>query len=143
MLGLGTGAENLDAYVWARQYAEASYEMGRYTGACPNAQNTAGRIAFGTDANSLVSLPAPPWGRTPVVYSDSFLRSRTGDKEWDYNRDGVAHYGMLADFIEDVRTAPGGASMNGKMIVKDKLMHSADYFYQMWLNIDRQKSKVP
>ncbi len=145
MLGLGTG-RSVDAHDWAREYAEAYFNMGRYTGACPNTMTqAAGRIAIGSDTNTLGPTPPPPRNRsnpTPVVYSAAFPRSRTGAKEWDYNREGVAHYGMYSDFIEDVRTAPAGFGMNGGTLVEDQLMRSADHFYRMWLTIDRQKSKV-
>ena len=28
-------------------------------------------------------------------------RSVTGNKEWDYNMDGLAHYGLMVDFLQD------------------------------------------
>jgi hypothetical protein len=71
----------------------------------------------------------------PVQYSATFPASTDGNKTWDYNKDGVAHYGMLWDFIEDVRTLPGGAD-----IVDNSLMHGADYFWRTWQIAEQQSS---
>ena len=70
-------------------------------------------------------------------------RSTQGTRTWDYNTDGVAHYGMFADFLRDVRTLPANATMNGRQIVDDQMMYGADYFYRMWLKADTQKARVP
>jgi microsomal dipeptidase-like Zn-dependent dipeptidase len=142
MLGLGT--DGVDGHGWAADYAEAFHEMGRTTNRCSDKSWLGpGRVALGTDANSLVRMPAPPRGRAPVQYSANFPRSRAGTKEWDYNVEGVAHYGMLTDFIADVRTAPAGHGMNGTMLVDNNLMRSADYFWRMWQKIEAQKTTVP
>ncbi len=65
-------------------------------------------------------------GLPAVVYGSSFPMSTTGNKSWDYNVVGVAHYGMLPDFLQAARNAPGGAN------VIANLMNGADYFYQTW-----------
>jgi len=70
-------------------------------------------------------------------------RNPNTNTTWDYNVDGVAHYGMFADFLRDVRTLPANATMNGRQIVDDQMMYGADYFYRMWLKADTQKARVP
>jgi len=59
---------------------------------------------------------------------------------WDYNFTGVAHYGMYADFVQDVRTAPANLTQNigGKGLVDSHLLLSADYFYHMWQKVETQ-----
>ena len=162
MFGLGTdGAKATD---WAREYAQAFNIMnGAFTtpGACANPSLGTGMVAFGTDMNSLVKSPRPTMAEFPPgdvprfadIYNSNnsnntdnpFLpvlpRSQTGARTWDYNTDGVAHFGMLADFVRDVRTAPA-QGMPGKDLVDNHLLHTADYFYRMWQKVETQKSNV-
>jgi hypothetical protein len=85
------------------------------------------------------SSPAcPPRKGSAVHYSDSFPRSRLGTKIWDYKHDGVAHYGMLPDFLEDARTLP-----NGKEVVDQGMMLGADYFLETWKKCEELRSSVP
>lgn len=140
MAGVGTGGS--DAYVWAQSYSAVVQAMGP------------GAVAgFGTDTDGLVVgmpprtkfdphaiSPANPAGQvslSSVRYDASFPKSRLGAKEWDYNTDGVAHYGMLADFLKDVATAPGGASLIDK-----NLMNGADYFYETWKKCETLRGSV-
>jgi len=146
MFGLGT--DGADAYDWAGQYAQASTAM-----QCPSKTSFGpGSVAFGTDMNSLVRSPRPTLGpdlkpgsrpRASVSYDTvTFPISKTGVKTWDYKTEGVAHYGLLADFVTDVRTAPVNQGMSGADLVDNHLMHSADYFWRMWQKIEAQKVNV-
>jgi hypothetical protein len=56
-----------------------------------------GAVAFGTDLNGLVKGPKPAGSRQ--LYTGWLPPSRSGSKTWYYDTDGVAHYGMLADFV--------------------------------------------
>src|SRR5258708_5790215 len=83
-----------------------------------------------------------------VNYTDNFLISRVGgfpvhtDEDnkttvgWDYNRVGVAHYGMLPDFRMDMATAPSGQA------VIDTMNQGAEYFYETWKICEDRKSNV-
>jgi hypothetical protein len=51
--------------------------------------------------------------------------------------DGVAHYGMLWDFLQDVRLLPGGADM-----VDNHFMYGADYLFHTWQIAETQSPKV-
>lgn len=73
----------------------------------------------------------------PVQYGSAFPMSTLGNRSWDYNAVGVAHYGMLPDFLQAVRSAPGGASM-----IDNNLMHGADYFFETWKLSEAQSAKV-
>jgi hypothetical protein len=49
-----------------------------------------------------------------------------GTKTWDFNTDGVAHYGLLPDYIEScVRAGMTAAE-------KQAFFSSAERFAQMW-----------
>jgi hypothetical protein len=60
-----------------------------------------------------------------------------GTRWWNYNFEGVAHYGLLWDFVVGVSKLPGGASL-----VNDNLMSSAEYFYQTWKKAEQQSRFV-
>ena len=71
---------------------------------------------YGLDVNGMGQLPGPraagPVG--PVTYpfssfdgSVSLDRQRTGQRVWDVNADGVANYGLVPDWIEDMRLLAG------------------------------------
>jgi hypothetical protein len=92
---------------------------------------------FGTDTEGL-ALGMPPRSGSSVQYDNSkFPMSTLGTLSWDYNVGGVAHYGMLPDFLKDVRTAPGGDAL-----IDDNLMFGADYFLQTWRKCEAEKTNV-
>jgi hypothetical protein len=64
----------------------------------------------------------PPLGPTPGCVSTNSLGTHT----WNYNSDGVAHYGMLFDFLQDVRTVPGGNEL-----VDNNVMFGAEYLLRL------------
>ena len=80
--------------------------------------------------NAFVTVPPS------VRYSSAFPPSRDGNKIWDYNVVGVAHYGMLPDFLQDVKSLPGGAAMVARF------MHGADYFYRTWKLAEQASAMV-
>jgi hypothetical protein len=73
----------------------------------------------------------------PVQYGPDFPISQSGTRSWDYNIEGVVHYGMLPDFLHAVRGAPTGAD-----IVDNNMMYGAEYFYQMWKLAEAQSKQV-
>jgi hypothetical protein len=89
-----------------------------------------------------------------VAYSAQFpMSSFPGTaKTWNYNTDGVAHYGMLPDFIMDVRTSPvdpnlgnapdGPYGVSGQDLVDNHLQRSADYFWHMWEQCEARKTTI-
>src|ERR1700674_3573245 len=76
-------------------------------------------------------------GHPPIQYSNSFPVSSLGTHTWDYNVAGVAHYGMLPDFLHAVRNAPGGANL-----VDNNLMNGAEYFFQTWEKCEALKTSI-
>lgn len=55
-----------------------------------------------------------------------FTRSRAGTREFDFNQDGLAHIGLLPDFILDLLKV----GMTGPQL--DPLFSSAEAFLRMW-----------
>jgi microsomal dipeptidase-like Zn-dependent dipeptidase len=92
-------------------------------------------VGIGTDANGMEKLPISTT-TSRVVYDNNFQRCKTGNRTWDYNKEGVAHYGLLPDFFKDVQNQAGGQA------VIDALNRSAEYFAQMWEKCERQKTQV-
>jgi hypothetical protein len=79
-------------------------------------------------------LPLAP----AVQYDSTFPPSSDGTRTWNYNTDGVVHYGMLPDFLRDVASLPGGADM-----VNNNFMYGADYFYKTWQIAESKRSLAP
>jgi hypothetical protein len=146
MFGIGT--DGVEAWTWAGYYADAFNEMAKR---CPGVPIAPGSVALGTDTNSLVGSPRSPFlsaGRQAPIYAIDPSHfptspSSTLGRTWDYNVTGVAHYGMYADFVKDIRFAPTNHGMTGADLVDNHLMRSADAFWHMWQKIEAQKSKVP
>lgn len=53
-------------------------------------------------------------------------RLRTGNREWDYNTDGMAHYGMMPDFFQDLKNI----GLRGDQL--SFLFQSAEDYIRMW-----------
>jgi microsomal dipeptidase-like Zn-dependent dipeptidase len=121
----GVGSAGLDSGRWLSLYNHVVQAMG-------GGDVVAG---FGTDTNGFAL--GMPRRASSLKYSSSFPPSRDGQRTWDYNRDGVAHYGMLWDFLEDVRTLPGGAT-----VIDNNFMYGADYFFRTWQIAESQAASV-
>ncbi|WP_433227269.1 Coagulation factor 5/8 type domain-containing protein [Actinomadura formosensis] len=90
---------------------------------------------YGLDANGMGPLPPPradarehplryPFA-SPVDPSVKLGRLRTGLRTWDLNADGVANYGLVPDWIADMR-AYGGQE------ILDDLARGAEAYLRMW-----------
>lgn len=84
--------------------------------------------------NAFVTVPGHP---DAVQYAGSFPASSDGSRTWNYNQEGVVHYGMLWDFIQDLRSLPGGSA-----VVDNSLMAGADYFFHTWQLAETRASNV-
>jgi microsomal dipeptidase-like Zn-dependent dipeptidase len=98
-------------------------------------------VGIGTDLNGFARLPGPRFGTgagetlppgKAVSYpftsptGISMDRSRIGERSFDINADGMAHVGMLPDFIEELMSV--GVSMSEL----DSLMRSAHGYVSLW-----------
>ena len=92
-------------------------------------------LALGTDINGLVVGPEPPAGN-PVSYGLRFPMARTGLKKWNYNLEGVAHYGLMPDFFVHLQELGADAELN-------QLFEGAEAFAQMWECADQIRDRLP
>ncbi|WP_284620583.1 RICIN domain-containing protein [Aquabacterium humicola] len=88
-------------------------------------------IGLGTDANGLWPLPGPDANAAV----DGGL-TVTGVAAWDINVHGVAHYGLLPDYVRSWTSA----GMTGAE--RNQFMHSAERFAQMWERAERNRLNV-
>ena len=160
MFGLGT--DHAEARNWAAQYQDALGTIRMRAARCLHKELGLGAVAFGTDTNSLVGGPKPLQegsdlnDRNLNVYgraNDGTCRRfpcdpapKIGPQVWDIRTDGVAHFGMFADFVKAVWTFPLDHNrkmhMSGQNLVENHLDRNADNFWRMWLKVEAQKNKV-
>ncbi len=74
-------------------------------------------VGLGTDTGGFSELPGPPsdTAQNPLQYpfrsytgNVRFARERTGERTYDLNTDGVAHYGLVPDLLADTQAEPRG-----------------------------------
>lgn len=90
-------------------------------------------VGIGTDMSGLGGQPGARSNAAtdPLRYPFTsefglvFDRQLSGNRSFDFNRDGMAHYGMLADWLQDVRERAGTESY-------EAIMNSAEGYLQMW-----------
>jgi len=64
-------------------------------------------------------------------------RFKTGNRYWDFNTDGMAHYGMMPDFLQDLRNI-GITPAN-----LTPLFRSAEDYIQMWEKAEKFSGTSP
>jgi hypothetical protein len=91
-----------------------------------------GGIGWGADMNGFGSQGGPRGGPNPVTYPFKSFdgrvtlgKQRSGQRVYDINVDGVAHYGLYPDWVEDLRKQAGEA------IIRD-LGRGSEAYLQMW-----------
>jgi microsomal dipeptidase-like Zn-dependent dipeptidase len=90
-------------------------------------------IGYGADMNGFggQGLPRGADAKDPVQYPFTALggvkvtKQRSGERVYDINVDGVSHYGLYPDWIEDLR------KLAGEEIVDD-LQRGPEAYLQMW-----------
>ncbi|HSK23768.1 MAG TPA: hypothetical protein VK906_11355 [Egicoccus sp.] len=88
-------------------------------------------LGYGSDINGFATQGGPRGGATAVEYPFEGFggvvvdRQRSGERVFDVNTEGVAHYGLYPDWIEDLRVQAGDE------IVAD-LERGAETYLQMW-----------
>ena len=106
--------------------------VGRYLDELANTEYLQG-VGFGTDMAGLGGQAAPRNNvdsaplHYPFVSEFGFVFDKqvAGNRVFDLNKDGVAHYGMVADHIEDMREQSNPR-------VYEAVMQSAEAYLQMW-----------
>ncbi|RVU23072.1 hypothetical protein EOT10_18575 [Streptomyces antnestii] len=98
-------------------------------------------LGYGTDMNGVGGWPAPRGADTPNPVKYPFRstdggslidKQITGERTWDFNTDGGAHYGMVPDWIEDIRI------VGGQKVVDD-LFSGAESYLRTWGNTEKYK----
>ena len=91
-------------------------------------------VGFGSDINGLHSQPRPRSNAAsnPVRYpflsfdhNQVIDRQRSGTRVYDINTDGVDHYGLYPDWIEDIRRVGGRAAV-------EDMANGAEAYLQLW-----------
>jgi hypothetical protein len=88
---------------------------------------------WGADLGGLAEQGSPPAAGSPHVSypfksldgSVTLNRQRTGQRTFDYNNDGVAHYGLYADWTDEVRSVGGPQ-------IADDLLNGPEAYLEMW-----------
>jgi hypothetical protein len=90
-------------------------------------------VGLGTDTGGFSSLPAArsDAAQSPLTYpfrsycKVRFQRQQSGERGYDLNADGVAHYGLMADLVADMQQHGGRAALR-------PLFRSAEAYLRMW-----------
>ena len=89
---------------------------------------------YGADLGGLAKQgsPAPEGSPHSVSYPFKSIdghttvrRQRTGDRVFDYSKDGVAHYGLYADWLNEIEQT------GGKKLSRD-MLRGAEAYLEMW-----------
>ena len=92
-------------------------------------------VALGSDTGGFAGLPEPraDAAERPLAYpfngyksKASFDREVSGERSFDLNTDGMAHYGLLADLLADTQHTPGSER------AMRTLFRSAAAYLAMW-----------
>ncbi|MFF3333863.1 discoidin domain-containing protein [Streptomyces sp. NPDC002888] len=99
---------------------------------------------YGTDMNGVGGWPAPRGADAAhkVTYPFKSVdggsvidRQTTGQRTWDLNTDGAAHYGLVPDWIEDIRLVGG-------QDVVDDLFRGAESYLGTWGASEKHQAGV-
>ena len=91
-------------------------------------------IGYGSDMNGFGSQGEPRSGENQVEYpfegfgGVTVKQQVSGEKTYDYTVDGVAHYGMYPDWVEDLRLLAGDMADQ----ILDDLSRGPEVYLQMW-----------
>ncbi|MCB5183391.1 galactose-binding domain-containing protein [Streptomyces antimicrobicus] len=130
---------------FATQYmngAEAFSNEARRTDALREKYNVG--YGYGTDMNGVGGWPGPRGAGTPNPVRYPFRsadggsvidRQTTGQRTWDLNTDGAAHYGLVPDWLEDIQIVGGQG-------VIDDLMKGAESYLTTWGGSERHRAGV-
>ncbi|RSS83103.1 discoidin domain-containing protein [Streptomyces sp. WAC06614] len=99
---------------------------------------------YGTDMNGVGGWPGPRGADNPNPVRYPFRtadggsvvdRQTTGQRTWDINTDGAAHYGLVPDWLEDIR-------LTGGQGVVDDLMKGAESYLTTWGASEQHRAGV-
>ncbi len=117
MVGIGSAQAN--AGQWLQLYLAAQTAMGL--------PSNAPMGAFGTDADGMEFMMPPRPGST-LNFLPALGPAMDGTQIWNYKDVGVAHYGLLPEFLADAASLQGGATAP----VMASMQGGAQYLYETW-----------
>ena len=90
-------------------------------------------VSFATDMSGLAGQPGPRSDASinPLEYPFTtefgmvVNKQQSGNRSFELNQDGIAHYGMVADHLQDIRE-------NASNRVYEAIMNSTEAYLQMW-----------
>lgn len=90
-------------------------------------------VGFATDMSGLAGQPGPrnDVNINPLKYPFTtefgmvINKQQSGNRTFELNNDGIAHYGMVADHLQDIRE-------NASNRIYEAIMNSAEAYLQMW-----------
>ncbi|MBW3620337.1 MAG: hypothetical protein KY461_08835, partial [Actinobacteria bacterium] len=129
----GTAAVFADRWAqhkaWAEQHAPAGYDFG---------------MGYGADTNGLGGQPGPrteaaqrvdyTTGWTAPIGGVTIHQQRSGLRTFDVNVEGVPHYGIFADWFQELRLAGDElyAGQGGGDAIIDDMLDGAETYLAMW-----------
>ncbi|MEA2125090.1 MAG: hypothetical protein QOI80_1872 [Solirubrobacteraceae bacterium] len=105
-----------DEYARLRKLRDPKYQFG---------------FGYGSDINGIAKQPAPRPDSALTYPFRSYDGKQTvrqlsnGERTWDFNTEGVAHYGLYLDWLEELR------QRLGKPFVRD-MLRGPEAYLQMW-----------
>lgn len=109
-------------------------------------------VVISTDIHGMVSQAQPRFGEQancseiqmlgveyPFMSVDgsvTFERQQSGNRVFDYNTDGLAHYGLLPDMVEDMRR------QGMPEISLQRLFRGAESYLQTWEKAQRRSQQI-
>ncbi|MBA3300986.1 MAG: membrane dipeptidase [Thermoleophilaceae bacterium] len=126
--GGGLGIDN----TWARDTAGFIQSLKYVKGIRPG-KYLAG-LGFGADMGGFAQQnpPRPDAAKNPLAYpfksfdgAVTLDRQKTGQRTFDLNKDGIAHYGLIPDWIEDMRRIAGPE-------LQEDMARSSEQYLQTW-----------
>lgn len=100
-------------------------------------------VGFATDMSGLAGQPGPRSDAdvNPLNYPFTsefglvFNKQQSGNRTFELSKDGIAHYGMVADHLQDIRE-------NASNRIYEAVMTSAEAYLQMWERAEANTSNT-
>src|SRR3954451_11234416 len=89
---------------------------------------------YGADLGGLSQQPDAPTGGIGYPFKSydgkvTFQRQRSGERTFDYDKEGVAHYGLYADWLNDLQR-------HGPKKLMPDMWNGAEAYLEMWERAD-------
>ncbi|MGC4044398.1 MAG: membrane dipeptidase [Armatimonas sp.] len=119
---------------WLEEYKDAlSIMKGRGMAIGTDINGFAPQMAFSADS---VNYPLTAARRFGKPDAPALAKDHMGSRTFDFKKDGIAHYGMLADFMQAVSQKPGSDT------AMKTLFHSANDVVEMWEKCEEAAKKI-